>query len=252
MILRALGIGRGDVVAVVGAGGKTTLVYRMAAEARESGLRVLVTTTTHMGLLEEAVTGPVLIESDGDCTAALGEALERDGRATLLGRRVRPDKLEGVAPARVDTLGVLADLVLVEADGARGRSLKLPAAHEPVIPSSATVVVVVCALDALGQPLDEDAVHRVALVRAATGVERGEVIDEDCLAAALRHSDGYPSRIPPHARAGVFLNKAEDEVALQAAERLAARLVPPYHWVAAGSARSGMARTWPPLAPARP
>jgi probable selenium-dependent hydroxylase accessory protein YqeC len=121
-----------------------------------------------------------------------------------------------------------------------------------VIPSSATVVVIVCALDALGQPLDEDRVHRVALVRAATGVEVGEAIDEDCLAAALRHSDGYPSRIPPHARAGVFLNKAEDDSTLQAAERLAARLIPPYHWVAAGSARSGVARTWPPLAPLAP
>jgi probable selenium-dependent hydroxylase accessory protein YqeC len=137
--------------------------------------------------------------------------------------------------------------VLVEADGARGRSLKLPAAHEPVIPASTTLVVVVCALDALGQPLDEDRVHRVELVRAATGVEAGEAVDEDCLAAALRHQDGYPSRVPPRARAGVFLNKAEDAATLDASARLAARLIPPYHWVAAGSARSGAVRTWPPM-----
>ena len=47
-------------------------------------------------------------------------------------------------------------VVLVEADAPRGRSLKVPAPHEPVIPASTTLVVVVCALDALGQPLDED------------------------------------------------------------------------------------------------
>jgi probable selenium-dependent hydroxylase accessory protein YqeC len=247
-MLRAFGIRRGDVVAVVGAGGKTTLVYRMASEARAAGLTVLVTTTTHMGAMDEEVTGPVLVDGESaDMLVALGEALAREGRATLLGRRVRPDKLEGVSPARVDLLAALADLVLVEADGARGRSLKLPAAHEPVIPASTTVVVVVCALDALGQPLDEDRVHRVELVRAATGVEAGEAVDEDCLAAALRHQDGYPSRIPPRARAGVFLNKAEDGATLAAASRLAARLIPPYHWVAAGSARSGAVRTWPPM-----
>ena len=247
-MLRAFGILRGDVVAVVGAGGKTTLVYRMASEARAAGLTVLVTTTTHMGAMDEEVTGPVLVDGESaDMLVALGEALEREGRATLLGRRVRPDKLEGVSPARVDVLAALADLVLVEADGARGRSLKLPAPHEPVIPASTTLVVVVCALDALGQPLDEDRVHRVELVRAATGVEAGEAVDEDCLAAALRHQDGYPSRVPARARAGVFLNKAEDGATLAAAARLAGRLIPPYHWVAAGSARSGAVRTWPPM-----
>lgn len=248
MILRAFGIVRGDVVAVVGAGGKTTLVYRMASEARACGLRVLVTTTTHMGTMDEEVTGPVLVDVESaDTLVALGEALAREGRATLLGRRVRPDKLEGIAPARVDMLAPLADLVLVEADGARGRSLKVPAPHEPVIPGSTTLVVVVCGMDALGQPLDEERAHRMELVRAATGVEAGEAVDEDCLAAALRHQDGYPSRIPPRARAGVFLNKAEDDAALDAAARLAARLIPPYHWVAAGSARSGAVRAWPPM-----
>jgi probable selenium-dependent hydroxylase accessory protein YqeC len=248
VILRAFGVVRGDVVAVVGAGGKTTLVYRMASEARAVGLTVLVTTTTHMGTMDEEVTGPVLVDGESaDTLVALGEALARDGRATLLGRRVRPDKLEGIAPARVDVLAPLADLVLVEADGARGRSLKVPAPHEPVLPGSTTVVVVVCAMDALGQPLDDEHVHRVELVRAATGVEAGEAVDEDCLAAALRHQDGYPSRIPARARAGVFLNKAEDDAALDAGARLAARLIPPYHWVAAGSARSGAVRAWPPM-----
>ena len=248
MILRAFGIVRADVVAVVGAGGKTTLVNRMASEARACGLSVLVTTTTHMGTMDEEVTGPVLVDVESaDTLVALGEALAREGRATLLGRRVRPDKLEGIAPARVDLLAPLADLVLVEADGARGRSLKVPAPHEPVIPGSTTLVVVVCGMDALGQPLDEERAHRMELVRAATGVEAGEAVDEDCLAAALRHQDGYPSRIPPRARAGVFLNKAEDDAALDAAARLAARLIPPYHCVAAGSARSGAVRAWPPM-----
>jgi probable selenium-dependent hydroxylase accessory protein YqeC len=247
VILRALGITRGDVVAVVGAGGKTTLVYRLAREARSCGLTVVVTTTTHMGTLDRAVTGPVLVESDGDSAPALQEALAHEGCATLLGRRVRPDKLEGIGAERVEALADLADVVLVEADGARGRSLKLPAPHEPVIPPCATVVVIMCGLDALGQPLDDDHVHRTELVRAATGVEPGEAVDEDCLATALRHADSYPSRIPARARAGVFFNKAESDEGLAAGARLAVRLIPPYHWVAAGSAQSGMVRTWPPM-----
>jgi len=240
-LLGPLGIGRGDVVAVAGAGGKTTLIYRVAAEARRAGLRVLVTATTHMGTLPEATTGPVFVEADGDVQSGLERELSRGGLATLLGRRVRPDKLEGVRPERVDDLARCADLVLVEADGARGRSLKTPAEHEPVVPLSATLLVVVAALDVLGQPLAEAHVHRLDRVAAAAGRAPGSVVDEDVVVAALREPSGYPSRVPPRARAGVFLNKAEGE-ALAAAGRIARRLVPPYAFVVAGSARDGWAQ----------
>jgi probable selenium-dependent hydroxylase accessory protein YqeC len=228
-LLVPLRIERGDVVAVAGAGGKTTLIYRLAAEARRSGLRVLVTSTTHMGTLPEATTGPVFVEADGDPESGLERELSRGGLVTLLGRRVRPDKLEGVQPERVDDLARRADLLLVEADGARGRSLKTPAEHEPVVPLSTTLLIVVAALDVLGQPLAEAHVHRIDRVAAAAGRAPGSVVD-------------YPSRVPPRARAGVFLNKAEGEAALAAAGRIARRLVPPYGFVAAGSARAGSAQ----------
>jgi probable selenium-dependent hydroxylase accessory protein YqeC len=241
-LAQLLSLGRGDVVALVGAGGKTTLAYRLAAEARAAGLRVLVTTTTHMGARAEALVGPVVLEAEGD--ERLREALATSGRATLLGRRLREDKIEGVSPERVDELAGEADLVLVEADGARGRSLKVPAAHEPVVPPSTTLLLVLAALDVLGQPLGEERVHRLERVLEATGKAKGDATDETALVAALTHPSGYPSRVPPGRRAGVFLNKAEDAAALAAAERTVPRLVPPYDFVAAGSARGGEVSLW--------
>jgi probable selenium-dependent hydroxylase accessory protein YqeC len=241
MLLQAFSIGRGDVVSLAGAGGKTTLAYRLAGQAREAGLRVVVTTTTHMGTLPEAITGPVVLEGEPDSEARLRHALEREGRATLLGRPLRPDKIEGVTPARVDALAGKIDLVVVEADGARGRSLKVPAPHEPVIPRSTTLMLVLAGLDAIGAVLDETRVHRIELVAAATGRRPGESLDEHDVSAALRLAAGYPSRIPAGARGGVFLNKAEDPRTRAAAERIARSLVPPYAFVAFGSARSGEA-----------
>jgi probable selenium-dependent hydroxylase accessory protein YqeC len=230
---------------VVGAGGKTTLVYALAGEARAAGWRVLVTTTTHMGTLAEATTGPVLVEAESAVEADLARALATEGRATVLGRRVRPDKLEGLPPERVDALAPAADLVLIEADGARGRSLKVPAAPEPVIPRSTTLVIVLAALDALGRPLDAASVHRLDLVCAATGAREGDLIGPALLAAALAHPTSYPSRIRAGVRCAVFLNKADDEAALGAAAQVAALLRPPYALVAAGSARSGRAVALP-------
>jgi probable selenium-dependent hydroxylase accessory protein YqeC len=243
--LQHLGIRRGDVVSVVGAGGKTTLVYRLAADARAAGMRVLVTTTTHMGTLPEATTGPLLVEEEGRGTEAVVAALAEAGRATLLGRRIRDDKLEGVAPERVDALCSSADLTLVEADGARGRSLKVPASHEPVLPRQTSLVVVVAALDVLGEPLTEECIHRLDLVSAASGTGVGEAVDEDTVVSCLRYARGYLSRLPRGARAAVFLNKVEDGERRGAAARIARRLVPPYRLVAAGSAGGAAGRIWP-------
>jgi probable selenium-dependent hydroxylase accessory protein YqeC len=229
-------------VALVGAGGKTTLTYRLADEAWQAGLRVLVTTTTHMGTLSEAVTGPVFVEAEADPLPGLDDALRRDRRATLLGRRVRTDKLEGVTPERVDQLAARADVVIVEADGARGRSLKVPATHEPVIPGSSTLVIVLAALDVLGEPLSERHVHRLELVAAACGRAVGQPVRGEDVAAALRSPAGYASRFGPTTRTGVFLNKVEDDATLAAARAIAATLVPPYAFVAAGSAQRGECR----------
>ena len=244
-LLGCLGIARRDVVSVAGAGGKTTLVYRLADEARQAGWRVLVTTTTHMGWLPETVTGPVFVEAEGDPGEGLAAALRDEGRATLLGRRVREDKLEGVRPERVDALASCADLLLVEADGARGRSLKVPAPHEPVVPRSTTLMIVVVALDVLGEALSEERIHRLELAAAVSGTALGEAVDEDTVVTCLRHTSGYPSRLPHGARSAVFLNKVEDQDGRAAAARIARRLVPPYTLVAGGSARGPARRLWP-------
>ncbi len=243
-LLALLGVGRGSLVSVVGAGGKTTLVYRMAAEARRLGLSVLVTATTHMGRLPRSVTGPLILSAEAGAESAVRQALKSQGRATLLGEQVREDKIRGLAPEQVDALLEEADLVLVEADGARSRSLKLPAEHEPVVPSRTSHLLVLAALDVLGSTLGEEHVHRVELVAAAAGQSPGSPVGDDAVVAALTAPNGYPARVPARALAAVFLNKAESDETWAAAGRLAPRLIPPWDRVLAGSARGGPLRVW--------
>jgi probable selenium-dependent hydroxylase accessory protein YqeC len=108
-----------------------------------------------------------------------------------------------------------------------------------VVPRSTSLLLVIAALDVLGNPLGDERVHRLELVLAATGKAAGDVVDEETIVAALRYPTGYPSRVPPGARSGVFLNKAEGEAKEAAAGRIAPLLLPPYDLVAAGSARGG-------------
>ena len=237
-LLSALGRERG-VIALAGAGGKTTLMLGLAREAHARGLRVIVTTTTHIGV--PVGQGAVFFDEDADAAAGLAAALERDRRAVLLGQRGRDDKAAGLTAARVDALAGLADLILVEADGARRRSFKMPADHEAVVPASSGGLVVVAGLDVLGRPLDEAHVHRWERVAAAAGQPIGSAVTEDTIVRALLDPGGYLSRVPVGAEAVVFLNKAEGEAA-PAGERIGARLAAGYGRVLAGSARDGIAR----------
>jgi molybdenum cofactor cytidylyltransferase len=237
-LLVPLGIGRGDVVAAVGAGGKTSLLRALGAEAEALGWTVLLTSTTHMGPPREGDV-PVLFAAEGASDDAVRAALREHGRATLYGRRVREDKLEGVASQRVDALAGAADLVLVEADGARQRSLKAPAEHEPVVPRACALVVVLAGLDVLGTAVDGPLVHRPEVVARLTGASS---VTEDALVACLAHPRSYPRERAPGRRLAVFLNKAEDAAAGEAARRVAQRLCPPYDLVVAGSARGAAAR----------
>ncbi|MDB4894630.1 MAG: MoeA-like protein, partial [Firmicutes bacterium] len=111
------------------------------------------------------------------------------GRPVCLGARFdeATGKLIGVSVADVallrERLG--ATVILVEADGSAGRPLKAPAAHEPVIPPCADLVVPVAGAGVLGQLLDGEHVHRPALVAAAAGVTEGSVVTPAVVAAAL-------------------------------------------------------------------
>lgn len=242
-LLEAFGLRRGSVVALVGAGGKTTTLYRLAREAAGAGWRVLLTSTTHMGAPR---AGDLVLDEEGDALRRVRVALERTGQALVLGRRLREDKLAGVPPGRVDELAALADLVVVEADGARGRSLKAPAAHEPVLPGSTSLLLALAGLDVLGAAFDGERVHRLDEVARATGLGPGGVVDEAAVRAALAWPEGYVGRTPAGASRAVFLNKAEGDERWQAARRLAAGLVPPFHGVWAGSAQAGTAERLSP------
>ena len=117
-----LNIGRG-VTALIGGGGKTTLLYTLTEELRKKGT-VLLCTSTHI------MTQYEVLERAGE--AEISAALSAHG-AVCVGEPSAEGKL-GPPSLSFDALARLADYVLVEADGSRRLPLKAHAPHEPVIP----------------------------------------------------------------------------------------------------------------------
>ena len=202
-----LHIGRG-VTALIGSGGKTTLLYTLTEELRKSG-SVVLCTSTHIRVPEQYP----LVTGGAD---ELRAALARHG-AVCAGTPAEDGKLTA-APIGFAELAQLAEYVLVEADGAKGLPLKLHAAHEPVIPENAQRAVLVVGADGFGKPLRQ-VCHRAAEDTIAT---------PEWLARHIA-AEGFGDR--------VYINKVESAEDYAAAEELAARLACP---VVAGSLHQGV------------
>ena len=124
----ALGVTGPQLVALVGAGGKTTALQRLCSESATQGGGIIATTTTAMFARQLSSLGPLLVadEDAAPLAARADEALRSAGVVSLARSRIANEKVKGLAPAAVDALwrGGLAGSIFVEADGSRGLPLK--------------------------------------------------------------------------------------------------------------------------------
>ncbi len=199
-------------VALVGGGGKTTLMLALSDALKSRGT-VIVTTTTHIWPPSDM---PVLLDpTAGEVRAAL----VRTPRIAV-GHRQADGKLTACA-IPIEILCRLADYVLIEADGAKGKPLKAPAAHEPVIPACTDMVVAVAGLDGIGRSI-ADAAFRAELYAGLLGTDTAHVVTPLDAAMVLMSRAGQHKDVPASARYCVALNKADDERRVQLAKELAA------------------------------
>jgi probable selenium-dependent hydroxylase accessory protein YqeC len=220
-LYEALGIRPGEVAAFVGAGGKTTAIWRVQAELVAEGRRIVAATTTK--IMEPLLPrdGALMLVARPDATR-IANLLDRAPRLVLAARRLgnpvpahadhpvpsRPFKLDGLPRETLDELVEHLPGVtwLVEADGAKGCGIKIHAAHEPVIPHSATTVVVMAHLDVLGQPLDATTVHRVDDAPRLLGVPVGTPLTPVLFARVLCDETSLKG-VPERARAVALLTQ---------------------------------------------
>ena len=170
------------IIAVVGSGGKTSLIKNMAQKYLDEGKRVLVTTSTHM-LIEQ----DTLVDADAQ---TIIEKLETTGYAMAGSNADKgpEEKITSLPQVVYEEVCAHADVVLVEADGSRRMPIKYPSATEPAIPSNATEIIVVCGLQGLGKPAKE-VCHRLELVKECLGIQDDTIITPSHVQTLLQ--EGY-------------------------------------------------------------
>jgi molybdenum cofactor cytidylyltransferase len=222
----ALGMTGDEVVALVGGGGKTTAMFRLAREMVDKGGSAITTTTTHIFATQIALAPAHVLAADATRESVLA-ALTTHRHVLIIGAtnqstgRAAGPSLDLFRCLRAWCPGVC---ILNEADGSRMLPFKAPAEHEPVIPAETTLVVPVVGADVFGKTLDADHVHRPELVSALSGAPLGTPITPEIVARVLAHPNGGRKGVPVGARVVVLINKVESlpdrAPARETAERL--------------------------------
>ena len=210
-ILPKLICSRRRIVTLIGGGGKTSLMYRVARYLQETGCSVITTTTTKLSATARPGVETIPLSSLDDARGLLAKPNTSKLIRTLHAVRLTANKLAGIPALWIDKLAQEFPQIyfLVEGDGSAGLSLKGHLPHEPVIPDSTTLLIPVIGLDALGKPLSAAHVHRPELFRQITGASQEAKITSIEVLAALLNDSGYLSRSPRGATILPFLNKAE-------------------------------------------
>jgi probable selenium-dependent hydroxylase accessory protein YqeC len=180
---------RSGLICLVGAGGKKTTLYRLAAF--HPG-RVGITSTVYIQPFPKLpVAAQVIADEDAIVSAVMKAAATRRIVAFALTSSKR-GRLGGLSCSQVAQIHAAAgfDITSIKSDGARGRWIKAPDVDEPQIPKGSSTVIPVVSARVIGMRLSERIAHRIDRITAVTGACSDEPITPGHVARLLTSENG--------------------------------------------------------------
>lgn len=207
-LLEALEGREAKVISVVGGGGKTSTLKRLAREFNALHREVIVTTTTRLAADEGLSFAHRVLTHGMPVDEWVKSQAWPHCDVLLVGAEIGAGKLKGIRTEEVDWLHRLFPHkhVLVEADGSAKKPFKVPAEHEPVVPRSTELVIVIVGAWAFGLPVLPEYIHRAQLVAEFAGISLGAPLTARAAARALLHPASYPKCLPEGAEMVVIIN----------------------------------------------
>ena len=211
-LIESLDLRAREVISLVGAGGKTTLMFRLAKELLLAGEKVVTTTTTKIMTPSSEETPCLFVHSDEEkLKEFVLQHIDEYRHITLARERLESGKLEGISP---DFVGLLCnspeiDRMIIEADGAAGRPVKAPREWEPVIPSHTTLVIGLLGVDGVGKELNEENLFQAERISQLTGIPMGGKMTCEGMAILMIHPQGIFKGTPHSSRRVAFINKVD-------------------------------------------
>jgi len=211
-LIESLDLRGREVVSLVGAGGKTTLMFRLAKELLLAGERVVTTTTTKILEPSSEETPCLFVHSEEQKLKQMAlQHIDQFRHITLARERLELRKLKGISPDLVSLLwdSPEIDMVIIEADGAAGRPVKAPREWEPVIPLHTTLVIGLLGVDGVGKELNEENFFQAERISELTRTPMGEKMTCEGMAILMVHPQGIFKGTPHLSRRVAFINKVD-------------------------------------------
>jgi len=237
-------------VSIMGAGGKSTLMNRLADELIVLGCTVVLSSTTNYHRPESLQSEQILLTGEvPEWPEKLAALARRWNRLLVLHHDLGDAMVKGIDVAAVRSIHqhIPDAIVIVKTDGARKRWFKAPNQSEPVVPPWSQLCITVVNREILGRPLTEALVHRPERVVELTGLHVGDPITPQAVGTVLTHPDTYAPKTPPGTRRVVYISHVASQADLVCAEAIAAQLDPTgFDDIVAGDTPNGTFYEIPP------
>lgn len=196
------------VVCLVGAGGKKSAMYCLAAA--HPG-RVGITATVRIPPFPEDVSAVRVVAPAAEMESAVASVPGQADVAFACPSDKR-NRLTGVSPGSVARIHERAGFAAtyVKADGARFRWIKAPDEGEPCLVDGASTVIPVVSARAIGQALGPRVAHHPERLGELVGLRSGEPIGPDHVARLLACDRGALKGIPDAVRVVPLINMVDD------------------------------------------
>lgn len=190
---KVLNINKEDVVTLVGAGGKTSILKNLAEEINKN---VIITTTTHIQSLNNFSENKIISENYGQISANIVKIRKESNKKIFITSKIIKKledgkyKLKGINPDWVDKIHFEfnEEIIIVEGDGAAMKSIKAPADYEPVVPKSSSKLITVIGLKGLGKEINSQNCHRVSKIKKLTS---SSIIDKELIIKIATDKKAY-------------------------------------------------------------
>ncbi len=192
MILEKLNIEKYTYISIIGAGGKSSLIEEIVRTTSKK--KIAITTTTHI-LKPEIYLSNITEEN-------VKESFETHNIMTF--GEDKGEKLSSPPRLFFDYIDKYADLVLIEADGAKRFSFKAPNKREPVIIKETQCTILIVGISVLGKNIDEYC-HRPELIKEIVGEQM--ILTVENMAKVI--IEGYLKKIKGDVR--IVINQADDD-----------------------------------------
>ncbi len=197
---------KGSCIALLGGGGKTALLHKLANEIAIYYPSVLKTSLTKTAF--HSSDGPLILNEID--IAKLNSVKLKNNPIFIIGEKINDEKLKGISDYDLDKIRHQFDITIFECDGARNKPFKAHTDYDPHAPGFTTHVIIIIGADVINTKVSDGLVHRPELFCKVWNVKPDYLLDIDFIVNVISSKKGYLSKVRDSMDIVYFINKWDD------------------------------------------